>query len=215
MANTFAPFGLQPFGQREGAAPTAGMTKYPIASSAGGIWCGDTVVTSTINAQTQYITLDTAGTGLVKGVFMGCEYYSPTVGRQVWSRYFPGAVQTGGPDAIGYVIDDPNQLFIIQGSTTSTLGASNVSNNFGVSPSTGQTSVTGASLGGNTLDGHSYLVLQSTLLGSTFTLPFRLVDSYFNYAPPGANGTDLSTSAAIWVVAPNNWERKNLTAHST
>lgn len=214
MANTFAPFGLLPFGQREGASPTAGMVKYPIASSAAGIWCGDTVVTSTINGQTQYITLDTAGTGLVKGVFLGCEYYSPTVGRVVWSRYFPGAVATAGPDALGYVIDNPDQLFIVQGSTSVVLGTSNISDNFAVGPSTGQ-SVTNSSLGGNTLDGHSYLVLQSSVLGSTFTYPFRLVDSYANYAPPGAPNVDTSTSAAIWVVAPNNWERKNLTAHST
>lgn len=224
MANTFSPFGLQPFGAREGASPTCGFTKYPVASSAAGIWCGDTVITSTINGQMQYITCDTAGTGLVKGVFVGCEYYSPTVGRVVWSRYFPGAVQNGGPDATAYVIDDPNQLFIVQGSTTTVLGTSNISANFTVGPSTvyvGQvtTNATGlfpnSSLGGNLTDGHSYLVLLSSVQGSTFTYPFRLVDSYANYAPPGANGTDTSTSAAIWVVAPNNWERKNLTSHST
>ena len=136
---------------------------------------------------------------------MGCEYYSPTVGRQVWSRYYPGSVQTGGPDVLAYVIDDPEQLFIAQGSTVSVLGASNIGSNIGVIPSTA----------GSVLDGHSVQTLWSSGATASASWPFRLVDTYSNYAPPGANGVDITAAAAIMVVAPNNWDRKNLTARAT
>ena len=208
MANTFAPFGLQPFGQREGASPTAGLTRCFIASSdAQPIFCGDTVKASTVvaSSNTNYVSRDTDGGAMVRGVFMGCEYYSPTVGRVVWSRYWPGAVQTAGPDAYAYVIDNPDQLFIAQGSTVSVLGSSNIGTNIGVIPS---------SLG-NTTDGHSVLTLFSSGPTVNSSWPFRLVDTYSNYAPPGANGVDNTVAAAIMVVAPNNWERKNLTARAT
>lgn len=205
MANTFAPFGLLPFGRREGGSPTAGLTKYLIASSdANPCFTGDTVCASTLN--NKYITADTSGGRMVYGVFMGCEYYSPTVGRQVWSRYFPGSVQTSGPDVLAYVIDDPDQLFTVQASTGTVLGASLNGLNFTVI-TTSQ---------GDTLDGHSKLSLNASAnVGSTLSWPFRLVGPYSDYAPPGAAGTESSNAGAIWVVAPNNWERKNLTTHST
>jgi len=137
---------------------------------------------------------------------MGCEYYSPTVGRVVWSRYFPGSVATtsGTGDAIAYVIDDPEQLFICQGSTVSVVGSSNIGSNIGVIPATGDTT-----------DGHSKFTLWSSGPPASASWPFRLVDVYSNYAPPGANGTDNTVAAAIMVVAPNNWDRKNLTARAT
>lgn len=213
MANTFAPFGLQPFGRREGGAPTAGLTKYLIASSdSNPVFCGDTVHISTVS--NKYITWDSTGsnaTNVVIGVFMGCEYYSPSVQRVVWSRYFPGSVATssGTADVTAYVIDDTEQLFIVQASTGTVLGTSLNGLNFQVIPSSQ----------GVTLDGHSVLTLNAsgTVGGSTNTpaYPFRLVDTYASYAPPGANGTDTTAAGAIWVVAPNAWANKLLTTHST
>lgn len=204
MANTVSPFGLLPFGRREGGSPTAGLTRYFIASSdPNPVFTGDTVRASTLN--NKYVTWDSSGNVMVYGVFCGCEYYSPTVGRQVWSRYFPGAVQTGGPDVFAYVIDDPQQLFIVQASTNGLIGSSMQGLNFAVTPSSQ----------GSQLDGHSALALASTVFGSTLTLPFRLVAPYSDYAPPGAPNTGSTEAAAIWVVAPNNWERRNLTTHST
>lgn len=206
MANTVAPFGLLQFGRRDGGSPTAGLTAYKIASSdTQPCFTGDTVNQSTINWK--YISRDTAGTGRVVGVFMGCEYYSPTVGRQVWSRYFPGAVQTGGPDVIAYVCDDPDQLWLVQASTNGIVGSSLNGWNFAVVPSSQ----------GNTLTGNSVLALASTTVGgSTNTdYPFRLVGPYSDFAPPGAPNISSTEAAAIWVVGANNWDRKALTAHST
>lgn len=204
MANTVAPFGLLPFGRMDGGSPTAGMTKYLIASSdPNPVFTGDTIRASTLN--NKYVTWDSSGNVEVFGVFVGCEFYSPTVGRQVWSRYFPGAVQTGGPDVLAYVIDDPEQLFIVQASTNGIMGSSLSGLNFAVTPSSQ----------GSTLDGHSVLALASTTGVSTSGLPFRLVGPYSDYAPPGAPNIGSTEVAAIWVVRGNNWERKNLTSHST
>lgn len=210
MANTFAPFGLRSFGRMEGGAPTAGLTRAFIRSSdTVAVFTGDTVRASTIVAAagTNYVTQDSSGVGLVRGVFMGCEYYSPTVGRVVWSSWFPGSVQTssGTADAIAYIIDDPDQLFIAQLSTTSVAGTSNVGSNIGTIPSSAGSQVTGISA----------LSLASSLITASASWPFRIVDTYSNYAPPGVNGIDLTAAGAILVVAPNNWERKNLTARTT
>jgi hypothetical protein len=205
VANTYSPFGLQSFGRMEGGSPTAGLTTYLIASSdPNPVFCGDLVKDSTNNFK--YITWQSTGqTGAFSvGVFAGCEYYSPSVGRVVWSRFFPGAVQTSGPDVKAYVYDDPNQLFIIQASTGDIVGSSQRGFNFAVLP-TSQ---------GNTTTGQSALALQSSIFGSTNTYPVRLVDVYANHAPPGSPNID-STYAQVVVVAPNNWDRRNLTSHST
>lgn len=211
MANTYAPFGLLPFGRREGGSPTAGLTRYFVLSSdPNPIFCGDTVKNSTTgnsSSNLNYITWDSSGQSNVVGVFMGCEYYNATVGRVVWSRYFPGTVATSttNGDVTAYVIDDPEQLFIVQGSTTGVIGSSLMGLNFAVQPSSQ----------GNTTDGHSVLALLSSVNGSTVTYPFRLVDTYANYAPPGAPNVDITSASAILVVAPNNWQRKNLTARAS
>lgn len=206
MANTVAPFGAQSFGRMDGGSPTAGLTKYTIASSdANPVFRGDTVRVSTTN--NTYITWDSSGSVQVVGVFQGCEYYSPTVGRVIWSNYFPGSVATtsGTNDVTAYVIDDPDQLFIIQASTNAVMGTSLTGLNFNVTPS---------SLG-NTLTGISVMSLASTTALSTSAGPFRLVGPYSAFAPPGSPNISSTESAAIWVVMPNNWNRKNLTAHST
>jgi hypothetical protein len=131
------------------------------------------------------------------GVFQGCKYYSPTVGRTVWSSYFPGSVSSSSP-VEAYVITNPEQQYIVQGSTGAIPGSSNVGQ--GVS-----FSITGSSLG-NTMSGQSVMTINSSLITAlSSNAPFRIVDTYSNYAPPGVNGT--STTAEGWqvmIVQPNN-----------
>lgn len=206
MANTNSPFGLLTFGRRDGGSPTAGLTRVWIASSdANPVFNGDLVAYSSAN--TNYVTWASTGAGGVgvRGVFYGCEYYSPSVGRVVWSRYFPGAVQTGGPDVTAYIVDDPDQLFIVQSSSQAVTTAM-IGQNFAVIPSSE----------GNTTTGQSNLTLATSVsLGSTnSTYPVRLVDLYSNYAPPGAQGVEAS-GYNIAVVAPNAWDRKVLTGATT
>lgn len=209
MANTFAPFGFRQFGQREGTAPTAGMDRLLLLSSdTNSYYTGDTVVISSQSLVAGYITLPTSGTlsPALQGVFLGCEYYSPTVGRQVWNSYFPASVGSSSP-CNAYVCTNPEQLYTVQGTTTAVLGTSCIGLNVGVASS--------LQSGGNTLSGISGLALNSSTVSANSSLPFRIVDVYSNYAPPGVNGTDNTAAGAIMVVQANNWARKNLTAYST
>lgn len=203
MANTLAAFGFRQFRRFDGGAPTAGFDTLTIASSdANVIGTGDVVATS---ATGPYVTVLSSGLSQVRGVFMGCEYYSPTVGRKVWSPYFPGSVQTssGTNDVQAWVCTDPDMLYIVQCSTTATVTSSQVGLNFGVSSGTFGSA--------NTTTGISAMTLASTSAATTATLPWRLMDFYSNWSPPGVNGTDNTSAGNIVVVAPNNFDRKNTT----
>lgn len=211
MANTIAPFGFRSFGHRDGSAPTMGFERrFIISSDTAQIFTGDPVANSSV-AGSPYITLPTTGTVEVVGIFGGCEYYNSNVGRVVWAPYFPGNIganATVGP-VTAYVITDPEMQFIVQGSTSAVLGSSVVGWNIAyLSTSVGQ---------GNTTTGISAASLMSSAgtVGANSSFPFRIVDVYSNFAPPGVNGTDNTTAGAIMVVAPNNWDRKTLTGATT
>lgn len=207
MANTFAPFGFRSFGRLEGGAPTAGQTKVTLLASDTNLYfTGDVVQISSAG----YLTLPASGsvTGSpIAGIFNGCEYYSPSVGRVVWNSYFPGNVTSSAPGN-AYVLTDPDQLFIVQGSSAGVLGSSLIGWNIGFA-STSQGS-------GNTTNGVSAEFLASSSPAATNTLPFRIMDVYTNYAPPGVNGTSTGTEGfQIAVVQMNNQYRRTLTGVST
>lgn len=214
MANTFAPFGFRPFGDLEGSSPTMGLTRRYLASSdTNSYYTGDVVMLST--SIPGYITLPASGTVTgstfsqpILGIFAGCEYYSPSVGRVVWSSYFPASVGSSSP-CNAYVIEDPNQLFTVQCTTTAVIGTSCIGFSAGFASSLQTT--------GNTLSGISGLALNSSTIipNSTGLTPFRIVDTTSNYAPPGVNGADGTTAGAIVVVSFNNQMRRTLTALSS
>lgn len=211
MANTYAPFGLRSFGHQDGSAPTMGLTKFSMLSSdTSVIGTGDVVVQSTASGFPGYITQPSTasvtppGYGLV-GVFAGCEYYNSNVGRVVWSSYFPGSVGSSSP-VTAYVIQDPQMQFIAQCSTTSVIGSSNIGMNIGYC-----SSLIGSA---NTTTGISALALASSGVSASSSYPFRIVDLYQNFAPPGVNGTS-TTAGAIVVVVPNAWATRTLTGVTT
>lgn len=209
MANTFSPFGFRPVGRLEGGSPTAGLTRtFILSSDTNQYFTGDVVAYSSAALVGGYITLPASGSisPPVLGVFMGCEYYNTATGQIRFSPYFPGSVGSSSP-CNAYVITDPEQQFIVQSSTTALIGSSNVGYNVGVASS--------LQSGGNTLSGISAIALNSSTVSANSSLPFRIVDSYANSAPPGVNGTDTTTAGQILIVQPNNWARKNLTAPST
>src|SRR5271156_143323 len=190
MANTFSPFGFRSFGDMEGASPTMGLTRRYLASSDTNLYfTGDVVSLSTgALAPLGYITLPASGVSIVNsvlGIFAGCEYYSPSVGRTIWSSYFPGNTTSSSP-CNAYVIEDPNQLFTVQCTTTSVVGTSCIGLNFGFTSS----ETLAPQKSGNTTTGISNIALLSSSPVATSSLPFRMVDSTSNWAPPGVNGTD-------------------------
>jgi len=189
-----------------------GLTRRYLASSDTNLYfTGDVVQLST--SIPGFITLPASGTTTgnpILGIFAGCEFFSPTVGRVVWSSFFPGNTTSSSP-CNAYVIEDPNQLFLVQGTTTAVLGTSAIGMNVGFT----STGALGIQSGGNQTTGISNVALVSSNVASLSSFPFRIVDTTSNYAPPGTNGTDGTSPGAIMVVSLNNSLRRSLTAQST
>jgi hypothetical protein len=109
------PYGLEPINLK-GGIPFAGSTRMiPIGQGyATNIFNGDVVGLSNGNSIiTPYNanTSSAAVAGNIVGVFLGCEYSTgagPIFGK-VRQQYYPAS--TNAPDAVAYVLDDPNALF--------------------------------------------------------------------------------------------------------
>ena len=232
MTNTLTSpsLGFQTFRRMDGGSPTAGMTEVWIASTdAGYFFRGDPVVTSSspgTNNSGAYITSVQLGSlsssFLVRGIFQGCYQYQTSVNRVVWSNSYQGSITGSTGDVKAYIVDDPEELFLVQCSTKGAIGSSIIGLN--ISISTGSTT-------GNTLTGLSNIVLESSSYTASSSYPFRLVDFYSAYAPGGGatgnvnfnssvsggiiNGLDNSNPANIVVVRLNNCDRLSTTARST
>ncbi|HJT94526.1 MAG TPA: hypothetical protein VJ777_21725 [Mycobacterium sp.] len=227
MTNTLASptMGFQLFDRNGQSAPTGGQTAVWIASTdASQIFRGDPIVTSSAggtNNSGAYITAPASGNGFIRGVFQGCFQYQPSAGRVVWSNFYNGSVTGSTGDVKCYIVDDPDALFLVQGSTGGTISSSLVGLNFGFTMNSST---------GNTTTGYSNVALQSTTFGSTATYPWRVVDFFSAYAPgvgngpvnynssvssPLINGTDNSNPANMVIVRLNNCDRMSLTAKST
>ncbi len=223
MANTLnnPTQGFQVWGRMEGASPTAGLTPVWIASTdASLIFRGDPVYragASGTNGSGRYITSVQVASfaNPLAGVFMGLEQYQPSVGRVVWSNFYNGSVTGSTGDIKAYICDDPDVMFLVQGSTTLAITSSLIGLN---------TNFTNNSTTGNTLLGFSNVALQSSNIAVSASLAFRIVDFYSAFAPPFnpvvgtnafINGTDNTTPANMVLVRMNNCERLNLTAPSS
>lgn len=188
MANTNAPFGFRQV-KGTGSVPTYEQSVRKIKSdNTTAIFYGDAVIPLT----TGYIGQATAGTVRVEGIFVGCKYLSVSQKRTVWSNFWPGADANGDVEA--YIIDDPNAQFVVQSSDTSGTAAitfANIGEYINIAVGTG-----------NTATGISGMTVDQDTLGTTVTLPFRIVGLVEN--PPGANGTDTSSEYNHVIVAFNN-----------
>lgn len=202
MANTNAPFGFRPFGHRDGSAPTMGLERrFILSSDANSYFTGDPVAQSSATPGFLQPYFGSSVVPLCTGIFAGCEFFSPTVGRQVWNAaYVAGSGAVSSSPVTAYIISDPEMQFVVQASSAG-IGSSMVGTNLTV--------IGGQSSLGNTTTGISNVTICSTLgiLGGS-SLPFRLVDVYSNFAPPGVNGTDNSSAFNWVIVTPNNWDRK-------
>lgn len=200
MANTSSPFGFRSFGHRDGSAPTAGLERVFINSSdTNTYFTGDLVMISSANAGAIGIYPGSTSALMPAGVFQGCEFYSPSVARVVWSSYFPGNLGTSSSPVTAYIISDPEMQFVVQCSSGPLTQASVGSN---ANVLTAQSSL------GNTTTGISAMVLASTTVGTGSSMPFVVVDLLSNFTPPGVNGVDNTTAYNCVVVAPNQWRRK-------
>jgi len=201
MANNNSPFGLRPIGRQDGGSPTAGQTTIFILASAGPFFYGDPLVPLSTGSFAVY---DPSGgaTVQIRGVFAGCEYLSTAIGRKVWSNYYPANGQSSG-SITAYIIDDPDQLFVIQSDGTTAIATTDINANAPL--------VAGS--GGNTTTQLSSFQLSHSGITTTDTLPVRIMGLWSQFSPPGqTSGTDDSSPFNWVVVAPNNWSRKQLTS---
>ena len=190
MANSNAPFGFRQY-SGTGSAPTYEQVVYYIASAnTTDIFFGDPVVP----LNTGYITQATSNSVQVAGIFVGCKYLSTSQKRTVWSNYWPGSDANGDIEA--YVVNDPNAKFVVQSDATG-IAFADINANIGFAIGTG-----------NTATGISGASLDTTTLGTTNTLPFRVIGLVQN--PPGAPGTEAG-AYNLAVVAFNNVSTKQLT----
>ena len=126
MANIDAPFGLRPIAKL-GSAPggTVGTTKYKISSGASALFTGDPVK---LKADGSIEVKGGAGaiTGAISGVFMGCFYTDPTTSKPTFRNNYPDGL--AATDAIAFISDDVNQLYIAQ-QDANDIGAADLGNN--------------------------------------------------------------------------------------
>jgi len=194
MANTSAPNGFGLAGFLNGSVGSLGQSQYQIAS-------GDTYNYFTgdpVSLSGGYITVATTGANQLLGIFIGCEYYSPAAGRNVWSPYWPANTTVpSGSQITAWVIDNPQATFKVQSSGSAAVVQANVGKNIDfagastVSPSTTQT-----------LTGQSVAYVNQANISSSTNYAFRILGLIT--APPGANGTDTTTPYNNVLVGFNN-----------
>lgn len=178
MANTNAPFGAMPYTGADGAAPTYGMTTRLIAyDDTTKIYRGDLVK----QLNTGYIAQWTASTGVSQaaGVFWGCKYYSVSQKTTVFSPYWPGADVATNAVVTAFLIPINTAVppkFVVQADGTG-LAFTNVGQNIDVAMGTG-----------STLTGMSGMYLDTGTLGTTATLPFRILRLFSDVGV--GNGTE-------------------------
>jgi hypothetical protein len=198
MANTQAYFGFTQYQGGAGGAPTFAQSVRRIASSSGAIYTGDPVMPA-VSSANGYIVQASPGSTTLAGIFVGCKYLNTSLGRTVWSSYWPGSGATGDVEA--YVIDDPNARFIVQTSTSSFP----ITGTLSTQTSGVQGQYAQFSIGtGNTSTGRSGAYLSS--LATTATFPFVVID----YQVGVQNGGDPTSQYCNVIVGFNNeWLRSN------
>ena len=128
MANSTVAYGLRALGKMGSNPSAGGQSQYNIANNAStSLYQGDLVIlTSTGN-----LTAATASSTGILGVFNGCLIeVNPTTKKPKWQNFYTQTnVSQGNID--GYVIDDPNQLYLVK-STGTALGNSAVGNLYNI-----------------------------------------------------------------------------------
>ena len=195
MANTNSPLGFVPMGNAGGAAPNFELLSSGFIniskSDTNKVFTGDPVK----RLSTGYLAAWTAGTNtaLLAGIFMGCEYYSTSQQKIIFSRYWPGADATNDPICrILPVTGAVAPRFWVQSNGTAFAFADlniNADADMGTA--------------GNTTTGNSGAALNQSTIASTATLPFKIVELYSSYQNYG-NGSDNTTSYNRAIVVANN-----------
>jgi hypothetical protein len=181
MANYDAPFGLRP---SRTSISSQQQNRYRIASNYGtAIFQGDLVAMVTGGGIERVAA---GGSGLILGVFNGCNYTDPTTGKPTWSNYYPGSVAAS--DIIADVIDDPNATFEVQANAA-----------FPVADLAGNFDIVDNSPVGDTTSGGSRMELAVSTGATTATLPLKAID-----ISQDPENSDVSSANTNVIVKINN-----------
>ena len=181
MSNYDAPFGLRP---SRTSISSQQQNRYRIASNYGtAIFQGDLVAMVTGGGIERVAA---GGSGLILGVFNGCNYTDPTTGKPTWSNYYPGSVAAS--DIIADVIDDPNATFEVQANAA-----------FPVADLAGNFDIVDNSPVGDTTSGGSRMELAVSTGAVTATLPLKAID-----ISQDPENSDVSSANTNVIVKINN-----------
>lgn len=197
MANSNAPRGLIPVRHKNGAPYNGAATLYYVPSTDGtALYIGDPVIVagSADSRGVPSVTKATAAggnyiTGAVVGVFS-----ADTVANKPIKLFTDTVYRAASTNAYVLVADDPDIIFEIQeDSDTSTLAATNVSQNADWVDGTGSTTT-----------GYSGVQLDSNTANTTNTLQLRIIG--LADREDNAIGTN-----AKWLVSINLHSQRNAT----
>ena len=180
MANLDAPFGLRP---ARTSISSQQQNRYRIAANYGtSIFQGDLVAMVTGGGIERVAA---GGSGLILGVFNGCEYTDPTTGKPTFSNYYPAS--TNAADIMANVIDDPNAVFEIQADAA--FPVADLAGNYDI-----------LATAGDTVSGTSRIELEVGTADSTVaTLPLKAID-----ISQDPENSDTSTANTNVIVKINN-----------
>lgn len=162
MANANKPFGLRPLGNLS-ATGSQKQYGYEIADNqSGAIFQGDLVTLKDGYIVKFAPATHTAAVGVLNGVF----YIDPTSSKPTFKNFYPGSVNITEGKITADVIDDPSQLFIIQGDEDA------------VQADFGKNADVTASTTGSTVTGVSNMTLDSSTIATTAALNLKLIGKW-------------------------------------
>lgn len=160
MANPTVGFGLRAAGRRDGAAMSFQLEECRIAYNNANTF-GTGGLVKALN--TGFIDKYTASGAQVKGVFVGCSYFSAAVGRTIWSPIWNAPTLASNLIVKAWILSDPDYLFTIRGSQTAVIAQGDVGANADV--------VVGTP---DAITGQSTTLLDTTTMDTTATFPLRI-----------------------------------------
>lgn len=119
MAQTASPYGLRPVKMTGSQAYNGSMTGFKLSTNnSAAMAAGDVIqLTSAGNPQALAATITAGTTAGVVGVCAGFQYEQPGDKKPRWGQYLPAnAITAGYTNVEVMVVDDPDVIFMVQGS---------------------------------------------------------------------------------------------------
>lgn len=163
-ANNFVPSGFQDAFSAYANAPNYAQRVYQIS----------TTLTSNIGLNdpvrflaSGFIDKYASGGGSVCGIFKGCQYFDPNIGRTVRVPAWKAPSLPTNTPVTAFVVNDPGAVFQVQANGAVAVAQSNVGMNVEIT--------TGSSGSPNSQSGNSTCSVLTSSIATTNTLPFKIL----------------------------------------